>query len=117
MKRDWGHLNQSWRDCLLSGIFQAQRGLQSFDEYSENWKFKMLIIFAYDFRGVLTTHKVPAGKTVNAEYYKEYIQKYLRPVIRKKPPELLAEGLILLQSAMPHKTGGVTSLKHERNSL
>ena len=75
----------------------------------------MLIIFAYDIRGVLTTHKVPAGKTVNGEYYKEYIQKYLRPVIRKKRTELLAEGLILLQSAMPHKTGGVTSLFQSSN--
>ena len=74
-------------------------------------KLKMFVIFAYDIRGVLTTHKVPSGKTVNGEYYKEYIQKCLRPAIRKKPPELLAEGLILLHdNATPHKAGEVTSL-------
>ena len=66
------------------------------------------MIFAYDIRDVLTTHKVPAGKTVNDEYYKGYIQKYPRPAIRKKRPELLAEGLILLHdNATPHKTGEV----------
>ena len=28
---------------------------------------KMLMIFAYDFRGVLTAHRVPTGRTVNKE--------------------------------------------------
>ena len=31
---------------------------------------KMLMIFAYDLRKVLTAHRVPTGKTVNKEYYK-----------------------------------------------
>ena len=39
---------------------------------------KMLMIFAYDFRGVLTAHRVPTGRTVNKEYYYE---KYLRTVL------------------------------------
>ena len=34
---------------------------------------KILIIFAYDFRGVLTAHRIPTGETVNKEYYKMYI--------------------------------------------
>ena len=38
----------------------------------------MLMIFANDIRAVLSTHKVPAGKTVNGEFYKQYIQKYLK---------------------------------------
>ena len=36
---------------------------------------KMLMIFAYDFSGVLTAHRVPTGETVNKEYYKMYKQK------------------------------------------
>ena len=32
---------------------------------------KMLMIFAYDFRGVLTAHRVPTGRTVNKEYYEK----------------------------------------------
>ena len=71
----------------------------------------MLMIFAYDIRDVLTTHKLPADKTINSESYKGYIQKCLRLAIRKKRPELLAEGLVLLHgNATPHETGGVTSI-------
>ena len=40
--------------------------------YAKFWrvhsKLKMLMIFVYDIRGVFTTHKVPAGKTVNGKY-------------------------------------------------
>ena len=67
--------------------------------------------FMFDIRGVFTTHKVPARKTVNDEYHKRYIQNYPRLAIRKKRPELLVEGLILLNdNATPHKTCGVTLL-------
>ena len=37
----------------------------------------MLMIFAYDFRGVLTAHRVPTGETVNKEHYKMYIRRIL----------------------------------------
>ena len=30
---------------------------------------KMLMIFAYDFHGLLTAHQVPTGLTVNKEYF------------------------------------------------
>ena len=74
------------------------------------------MIFGYNILGVLTTHKVPTGKMANGEYYTEYIQKYLRPVIWKKQTELLAEELILLHdNAMPHKTGVGTLLINTYN--
>ena len=38
---------------------------------------KMLMIFAYDFREVLTAHRVPTDETVNKEYYKMYIRTIL----------------------------------------
>ena len=50
---------------------------------------KMLMIFAYDINGVLTSHRVPTGQTVNKEYYEMYIRRILRPAIRRKRPELL----------------------------
>ena len=38
-------------------------------------KLKMLMIFAYDRHGILTSHKVESGKTINGKYYEEYIKK------------------------------------------
>ena len=70
----------------------------------------MLMIFAYDRHGILTSHKVGSGKTIDGKYYEEYIKtnkqkkkkkkkknkkkkkkkKQLRQAIRRKRPELLA---------------------------
>ena len=50
---------------------------------------KMLMIFAYDFRGVLTAHRVPTGRTVNKEYYEKYLRTVLRPALRRKRSELI----------------------------
>ena len=67
----------------------------------------MLMIFAYDIRGVLTSHKVETGQTVNGMYYKSYMQKVLQPTIRRKCPELLAAGPIILHyNAAPHCSEG-----------
>ena len=69
---------------------------------------KMLMIFAYDINGVLTTHRVQHGCTVNKEYYEWYLTKILRPAIRRKRPELLqVTPLILHDNATPHKAGVV----------
>ena len=63
----------------------------------------------------LVSHKVESGKTINGKYYEEYIkkkkQKTLRQAIRRKRPELLAAGPIILNdNATPHGVNGVTSL-------
>ena len=39
-------------------------------------KFKMLMIFAYDRHGILISHKVESGKSINGKYYEEYIKKH-----------------------------------------
>ena len=71
----------------------------------------MLMIFVYDIHGILTSHRVPNDQTVNGKYYREYIQKYLRPSIRKNRLELLKAGPIILHdNAAPHVSAGVTSL-------
>ena len=76
------------------------------------------MIFAYDRHGILTSHKVESGKTINGKYYEEYIKnnnqkkkKKLRQAIRRKRPELLAAGpKILHDNATPHGANGMTSL-------
>ena len=72
---------------------------------------KMLMIFAYDFRGVLTAHRVPIGETVNKEYYKMYIRTMLRPAIRRKRQEMIDLTLLILHdNASPHKANFVKEL-------
>ena len=72
---------------------------------------KMLMIFAYDFRGVLTAHRVPTGEIVNKENYKMYIRTILRPAIRRKRQEIIDRTpLILHDNALPHKANVVKEL-------
>ena len=74
-------------------------------------KLKILMIFACDRHGILTSHRVESGKTINGKYYEEYIKKTLRQAIRRKRPELLAASQIILHdNATPHRANGVTSL-------
>ena len=47
-------------------------------------KLKMLMIFAYDIRGVLMSHRAETGQTVTDTYYKGYIQKPLQHAIHRK---------------------------------
>ena len=72
---------------------------------------KMLMIFAYDFRGVLTAHRVPTGRTVNKEYYEKYLRTLLRPALRRKRSELInCTPLILHDNASSHKSNVVKEL-------
>ena len=59
-------MSQSLRDNLWSGIPKLTTVCKVSRVQS---KLKMLMSFAYDIQGILTTHKVPAGKTVIDEYY------------------------------------------------
>ena len=69
------------------------------------------MIFAYDFRGVLTAHRVPPGETVNKEYYKMYIRTILRPAIRRKRQEMIDRTpLILHDNASAHKANVVKEM-------
>ena len=65
---------------------------------------KQLAIFAYDNHGILSSHFIPVGQTVNRQYYKYFLQEILRPAIRKKRRELLdASPILLHDNTMPHK--------------
>ena len=59
---------------------------------------KLAIILAYDITNFVC-HPVPQGKTVNAQYYKSFLQFQLRCLLRKKRPELFENSVILSDNA------------------
>ena len=74
-------------------------------------KLKTLMIFAYDRHGILTSHRVKIGKTINGKYYEEYLKNTLWQAIRRKRRGLLAASpIILYDNATPHGAVKVTSL-------
>ena len=69
------------------------------------------MIFVYDGHGILTTHRVKIGKTINGKYYEGYLKKTLRQAIHRKTGGLLAAGPIILHdNATPHGAVNETSL-------
>ena len=73
----------------------------------------MHIVF-FDVDGLLIDHPVPTGVSVNGEYYKSFIRNHLRPAIRKKRPNMLQEGPIILHdNAAPHTKRDVVQLLTE----
>ena len=92
----YNQLLQSMRHIIRS--FEPELKRQSCELHTKNSprpvKFcrsqncaKMLMIFAYDFHGVLMAYRVLTGETVNKEYYKMYIRTILRPAICRKCPD------------------------------
>ena len=72
------------------------------------------MISAYNAEGVLTTHRVPDGTTVNKEYYDSYLRKILHPAICCKCPELLrVTPLIIHDNATLHKAAIVKAIFKE----
>lgn len=45
------------------------------------------MIFAYNRCGILTSHKVESGKSINGKYYEEYIKKTQKQASRRKSPK------------------------------
>ena len=70
-----------------------------------------MLIFAYDFRGVLTAHRVTIGETVNKESFTMHIRKILCQAIRRKRQEITDRTpLILHDNTSPHKANIVKEL-------
>ena len=61
-----------------------------------------MLIAAYDSKGIVLSHFVPPGQTVNAAYYCNYLSQHLRPAIQRKRPQLQAP-LIFHDNAAPHR--------------
>jgi hypothetical protein len=61
--------------------------------------------------GLVLDHPVPVDTTVNGPYYCSLLQDKVRPALRRKQPELLERGVILLQDkATPHRHCDVQNL-------
>lgn len=74
-------------------------------------EFKVMHIVFFDHLGLLLDHAVPRNTSVTAVYYRDILREKLRPAIRKKRPDLLERGVILLHdNARPHVAGVVSSL-------
>lgn len=71
---------------------------------------KLMIIVAYDSAGVVLVHAVPRERTVNADYYRNFLQNNLRAAIRKKRPHLLESAILLHDNARPHTARVVQDL-------
>lgn len=73
--------------------------------------FKVMHVVFFDHEGLLLDHAVPRGTSVTAAYYRDILREKLRPAIRKKRPNLLNRGVILLHdNARPHTAQVVTDL-------
>ncbi|PSN43656.1 hypothetical protein C0J52_16680, partial [Blattella germanica] len=63
---------------------------------------KLMVILAYDIRGIILCNFVPHRQTVNAAYYDAYLQNNLRRAVRNKRSELLENAIILHDNATAH---------------
>lgn len=75
---------------------------------------KAMHIVFFDVHGLLIDHAVPKGTTVNGDYYENFIRSHLRPAIRRKRPNLLRDGPIILHdNASPHTKRDVVKVLTE----
>jgi histone-lysine N-methyltransferase SETMAR len=69
---------------------------------------KVMLVVFFDFKGIIYSHYVPQGKTINSEYHIEVMSTFLK-CLKKKRPEKLQLGWLLHQdNARPH-TSKLTS--------
>src|SRR5258705_4248364 len=97
------HQSNEWRH---PGSSRPQKVRQ------EPSRVKVMLIVAYDYEGVILTHDVPQGQTVNADYYCRFLQHHLRPAVRRKRPRLLRDNLpiVLYDNARCHVAQDVKDL-------
>ncbi|GFY39119.1 uncharacterized protein TNIN_408651 [Trichonephila inaurata madagascariensis] len=60
---------------------------------------KLMVIVAFDVRGVLVCHFVPHGRTVTAQYYMDFLVRQVQRGVRDKCPDLVDSAIILLGNA------------------
>ena len=74
---------------------------------------KHMFMMFMDRHGMILTHAVPDGQTVNAEYYSKVIRRDLAHALQKKRPELAAdkEKIIFHQDNAPSHTAEKTEIE------
>ena len=71
---------------------------------------KLMVIVAYDIRGIIIWHFVSHGKTVTAQYYRDFLVQQVWRVIWDKWRNLVDSAKILQDNARPHKAECVWQL-------
>ncbi|GFT07578.1 uncharacterized protein TNCV_4045421 [Trichonephila clavipes] len=71
---------------------------------------KITVIVAYDVRGVIVCHFVPRGRTVTAQYCRDFLVRQVRCGVRNKRPDLVDRAKFLHDNARPHKAECVRQL-------
>jgi histone-lysine N-methyltransferase SETMAR len=72
---------------------------------------KVMHVMFFSQNGLVLYHPVPAGTTANGPYYFSLLQDKVRPALRRKQPELLERGAILLpHNATTHHHRDVQNL-------
>ncbi|GFX66915.1 histone-lysine N-methyltransferase SETMAR [Trichonephila clavipes] len=62
-----------------------------------------MVIVTYDIRRVIVYHFIPHGRTVTAQYYRDFLVRQVRPGVHNKRPDLVEHAIILLDNARSHK--------------
>ena len=68
------------------------------EKFHQSQNCAKMLIFAYDFWGVMMAHRVTTGETVNKEYFKMYIRKILCQAIRRKRQEITDRTPLILHN-------------------
>ncbi|GFY06638.1 uncharacterized protein TNCV_3524941 [Trichonephila clavipes] len=69
-----------------------------------------MVIVTNDVRGVIVCHFVPHGKTVTAQYYRDFLVQQVRRGVWAKRPDPVDSAIILHDNAIPHKAACVRQL-------
>lgn len=63
---------------------------------------KAMVITFFDYRGMVYTHTVPQGQTINGEYYILVLKQLIKDHIPKKRPDLVGHWKLHQDNARPH---------------
>ncbi|PRD23667.1 UNVERIFIED_CONTAM: Histone-lysine N-methyltransferase SETMAR [Trichonephila clavipes] len=75
---------------------------------------KLIVIVAYDVRSVIVCNFVPHGRTVTAQYYRDFLVRQVRHGVRDKRPDLVDSAIIQHDNTRPHKAECVRQLLRRR---
>ncbi len=76
---------------------------------------KAMVITFFDYKGMVYTHSVPRGQTVNGDYYKQVLTTLMNDHISRKRPELRGNWKLHHDNARPHIAHVVTEYLAKQN--
>lgn len=68
---------------------------------------KAMVITFFDYRGMVYTHTVPQGQTINGVYYISVLRQLIKDHIPKKRPDLVGRWKLHHDNARPHVANAV----------